>query len=660
MIRKSPRSADFRDKEQTMNPPLAELYRQKLTSADEAVCHIRSGWRVFVGSGCAVPQQLVAALDRNAARFHDVELIQMLALGPATYITEENAGRLRHNSFFISEKIRQAVCDGRADYTPIFLSEIPELIRCGQRGTHAALVQVSPPDTHGYCSLGVNVDIQRAALDRAKLVIAEVNPQMPHTCGDTYVHLSKIDFFVEVDHPILESAVQEPDDVELQIGYQISRLVENGSCLQMGIGTIPSTVLRFIADKRDLGIHSEMFSDALIPLIEGGNITNRLKKIHPGKTIASFVMGTRRLYDFVDRNVGVEFHPSDFVNDPRVISCNDKMVAINSALQVDLTGQICADSIGYKFYSGIGGQVDFARGAAMSRGGKPIIAIRSTAKDGTVSRIVERIADGAGVVTSRGDAHYVVSEYGVAYLHGKTIRERALALISIAHPDYRQELLEFVKQKHYVYEDEQVWQQALDHYPKELEATKSFGGTTMLVRPLKAIDERSLQEFFYSHSPETIYNRYFGPKLQLAHHEAAKLVCVDYRTRMALAIFRQEEGVEMIVAVARYEVNPRTNMAETAVVVHEEFRNLGMAHYLLQKLERHASAHGVSGFCSEILPTNEAMLRYHRGLGHSLVYSQETDTFHMQFYFKQASASGEKKAVEKAGGAPVSNSGFSG
>jgi len=631
-----------------MNSELSELYRKKLTTADEAVCQIQSGWRVFLGSGCAVPQQLVAALCRNATRFHDIELIQLLSFGSADYINDQNTGRLRHNSFFISENIRQAVCEGRADYTPIFLSEIPELIRHGQRGNHAALLQVSAPDQHGYCSLGINVDIQRAALDRAKLVIAEVNRQMPRTCGESHVHISKIDFLVEIDRPILESVPQEADEATLQIGYHISRLVENGSCLQMGIGTIPSSVLRYLGDKRDLGIHTEMFSDALIPLIQGGNITNRLKKILPGKTVTSFVIGSRALYDFVDGNVGVEFHPSEFVNDPRVISANDQVVAVNSALQVDLTGQICADSIGYKFYSGIGGQVDFIRGAAMSRGGKPIVAIRSTAKDGTLSRIVHRIDDGAGVVTSRGDAHYVVTEYGVAYLHGKTIRERALSLMSIAHPDFRQELLDFVKQKHYVFEDEQVWQQALDHYPRELEEQREFGGVTMQVRPLKAADERLLQEFFYSHNPETIYNRYFAPKLQLAHREAAKQVCVDYRGRMALAVFVQENNAERIVAVGRYALNPRSNMAETAVVVHEECRRLGLARYLLRQLERHAIAQGIEGFCSEILPGNEAMLSYHRGLGHSIVYSQETDTYHMEFRFAQPAGGGSQGAAQPA------------
>jgi len=621
-----------------MSTNLSELYKQKLTTADEAVSHIQSGWRVFIGSGCAAPQELVAALCRNSPRMHDVELIQLLTYGASDYLDEKYSGHIRHNSFFISSNVRQAVSEGRADYTPIFLSEIPELIRRGQRGNQVALLQLSPPDQHGYCSMGVSVDIQRAALDRAKLVIAEINPNMPRTFGETQVHLNQIDFLVEVHNPVFELPAQEADEVALQIGYHISRLVENGSCLQMGIGTIPGSVLRFLADKRNLGIHTEMFSDELIPLVENGNITNHAKKVHPGKIVTSFVTGSRKLYDFVHENIGVAFYPSDFVNDPRVISQNDRVVAINSALQVDLTGQICADSLGYTFYSGIGGQVDFIRGAAMSRGGKPIVALRSTAKEGTVSRIVERLDDGAGVVTSRGDVHYVVTEYGIAYLHGKTIRERALELISIAHPDFRQELLEFVKRKHYVYEDEQVWQQALDVYPKGLEEYRLFGRKRLFVRPLKATDERSLQEFFYSHNQETIFNRYFAQKNQLAHREAAKLCYVDYQSRMALAVFQQTGKAERIVAVARYAANPRSNIAETAVVVHEEYRRLGIAEYLLKQLENYAASRGIEGFSSVILPSNTAMLTYHRKLGHSLVYSQESETYEMEFRFNPTAA----------------------
>ena len=614
---------------------IMEEYRRKLVTADEAVRHIQSGWRVFVGSACSAPQELLAALCRNAGQFHDIELIHLFTFGTAAYVDERYAANFRQNAFFIGANVRQAVSEGRADYTPIFLSEIPELIRHGQRGNQVALLQVSPPDRHGYCSMGINVDIQRAGLERARLVIAEVNPAMPRTHGDSQVHLSQIDFLVEVSTPIMELVAKEPDEVATQIGYNISHLVDDGSCLQMGIGALPGCVLKFLEDKRNLGVHTEMFNDALLPLIENGNITNRLKKIHPGKTVTSFACGSRALYDFVDDNPSVLFLPSDFVNDPRIISQNDRVVAINSAIQVDLTGQICADSVGYNLYSGIGGQVDFIRGAAASRGGKPVLALRSTANGGRVSRIVARLDDGAGVVTSRGDVHYVVTEYGIAYLHGRTIRERALALISIAHPDFRQELLEFVKQKHYVYEDEQVWQQALNRYPMELEEYHTFKDHRLLIRPFKATDERTLQEFFYSHTPETIYHRYFAPKKQMAHLEAAKLVCVDYRDRMALAAFEVEGNAERIVAVARYANNPRTNFAETAVVVHEEYRNMGIARYLLARLEKYALGVGIEGFCSEVWAGNTAMLDYHRALGHSVTRSQDEETYHVEFRFSR-------------------------
>jgi acyl-CoA hydrolase/GNAT superfamily N-acetyltransferase len=614
-----------------MDAKIAELYRQKQVSPDEAVNHIQSGWRVFVGSGCAAPQGLLAALCRNAARVHDIELIQLLSMGMADYVEERYAGHFRLNSFFIGSNVRQAVSEGRADYTPVFLSEIPELIR-RQRGNNVALLQLSPPDRHGCCSMGINVDIQRAALERAEIVIAEINPRMPRTFGATAVRLDEIDYLVEIDTPILEMPRENSDEVALQIGYQISRLVENGSCLQIGIGALPKTVLDFLGDKNNLGLHTEAFGDRTLPLIQNGNITNRFKKVHPGMTVTSFVMGSRKLYDFVDQNSSVAFYPSDFVNDPRVIAQNDRVVAINSALQVDLTGQVCADSQGFRFYSGIGGQVDFIRGAAMSRGGKPILALRSTTKDGA-SRIVPRLDDGAGVVTSRGDVHYIITEYGTAYLHGRTIRERALSMISIAHPDFRQELLDFVKKRHYVYEDEQVWQQAMNPYPAELEEMRKFGKHLLQIRPLKATDERLLQEFFYSHTEETIYNRYFAPKIQLSHREAAKLCCVDYRDSMALAVFQRQGKTERILAVVRYALNPRTNMAETATVVHEDFRRLGITRVLLQKLADHARKHGIEGFYSEILPTNEAMLAFHRRSGDSVTFSAETHTYHVECRF---------------------------
>jgi len=606
------------------------LYEDKKTTAAHAVQDVRSGDRVFVGSGCAEPESLVRALSARGERLTDVEVVHLLTLGTAEYIDQP---AFRHNAFFIGGNTREAVREGRADYTPIFLSEIPHLIRSGLRRVDVALLQLSAPDRHGDCSMGVHVDVQRAALQSARLVIAEINPRMPRTFGDTVVNLSELDHIIEVDTPLITLPRSEPDEISVRIGGFVARLIPNGACLQMGIGTIPDAVLSFLARKKDLGVHTEMFSDGLLDLLENGNVTNRLKTVHTGKTVASFSMGTQRLYDHAHENQRVVYYASDYVNDPRVISRNDNVVAVNSALQIDLTGQVCADSLGYRFFSGIGGQVDFIRGAAMSRGGKPIIAIPSTAADGRISRIAAHLDEGAGVVTSRGDVHYVVTEYGVAYLHGKTIRERALALIGIAHPDFRAELLNFVKRKHYVYSDEQVLAQLGNSYPGELEQRASFAGQELTIRPLRASDERRLQEFFYSHTPETVYARYFAPKKALSHREAAELCCVDYRERMALGAFLSHAEGGGIVAVARYFLHPRRNTAETATVVHEGWRRRGIGRFLVSALAEYAHNLGIRGFYSEILASNHAVVAMHRSMGHRVVWNAEDGLFRVQYDF---------------------------
>ncbi len=615
-----------------------KLLAERSTDAATALARVRSGARVFVGSGCAEPQSLVRALCARADALHDVEVVHLLTLGIADYVDADFMGNFRHNAFFIGPNVRAAVAEGRADYTPIFLSEIPRLIRSRQRPVDVALVQVGPPDRHGFCSLGIHVDVQRAAIEAAHLVIAEINPRMPRTLGDAPVHLSRFDAVVPVDAPLLELPGDATAESEItrQIADHVARLVDHGACLQMGIGDVPNAVLRRLKDKRDLGVHTEMFSDGLIELVENGNVTNRRKTVRTGQVVTSFVMGSRRLYDFVDDNPSIVFGTSDFVNDPRVIAQNDGVVAINSALQVDLTGQVCADSIGYRFFSGIGGQVDFVRGAAMSRGGKPIIAMPSTARNGTLSRIVPHLDEGAGVVTSRGDVHYVVTEHGVAHLHGKTIRERALALISIAHPDWRRELLDFVVKRHYVMPDERVGEQLGHRYPAELEHRRDFGGTELAIRPLRATDERLLQEFFYSHDEETIYLRYFTPKRALSHEEAAALCCVDYDQTMALGVFEVDGPGETLVAVGRYMRDPGRPLAETAFIVHERFRRRGIALYLRRMLERYAAAHGIEGFCAEILPQNFGMIATHRRLGHHIGWVPGGGVYRVEYRFDEA------------------------
>ena len=425
-------------------------YQRKITTPEDAVKAIQSGQRVFLTGNCSVPQKLLAALVARAPELHNVEIVQVLTVGPADYVQPGMEEHLRVNTLFISDNVRQAVNEGRADYTPCFLSEIPHLWRNGHLPIDVALIHVSPPDEHGFCSFGIEVGVTKPAAHAARIVIAEVNDQMPRTLGDSFIHVSKIDYAVPVSYKLPELPLGEVTELNKRIGQHVAELIEDGSTLQMGIGGIPDGVLLFLRDKRDLGIHTELFSDGVVELVERGVVTNEKKTLHPGKIIAGFLLGTQRLYDFVDNNPIVELHPTDYVNDPFLIAQNEKMVAINSAIEVDLTGQVCADSIGSRLYSGVGGQVDFIRGAARSKGGKPIIALPSTAKNDTISRIVPTLKPGAGVVTTRNDVHYVVTEYGVAYLHGKTIRQRVQALINIAHPKFRDELTHFAKEQHWL------------------------------------------------------------------------------------------------------------------------------------------------------------------------------------------------------------------
>jgi len=398
---------------------------------------------VYIQPGCAEPETLVEALLKRAPSVRDIEVVHLLTLGCADYVKPEMEGHFRHNAIFIGANVREAVNDGRADYTPVYLSEVEELFESGAMPLDVALIQVSPPDRHGFCSFGVGVDTTLTAAKCARYVIAQVNDQMPRTYGDSFIHLNQIDTFVESSRPLCELPEPEISDLHMAIAKNVASLIEDGAVLQTGIGGIPDAVLRFLMDRKDLGVHTELVSDGVIPLIKAGVITGSRKNFKPRKIILGFVLGTKKLFEFVDNNPIFEFHPSAYTNDPIRIARNDKMVAVNSALQIDLTGQVCSDSVGTYFYSGIGGQVDFLRGASHAKGGKPIIALPSTAKRGAISRIVPMLEPGAGVVTSRGLIRYVVTEYGVAYLHGKSIRERAKALIEVAHPKFRKELYEY-------------------------------------------------------------------------------------------------------------------------------------------------------------------------------------------------------------------------
>jgi 4-hydroxybutyrate CoA-transferase len=426
------------------------MYRERICGADQAIDLIRSGDRVWIHTGCATPEVLVGAMVRRAKDLSGVEIYHMVACGSAAYSQPEMAGHFRLNCLFLSGCVRQAVAEGRADYTPVSLSDIERLLDSRELPVDVALIQTAPPDAHGFLSLGVSVDCTMAAALKARVIIAEVNDQMPRTLGDTFLHISKVAAVVESSRPLMELRPEAPTPVQERVAHHVASLIPDGATLQMGIGGIPNAVLACLGDHRDLGIHSEMCSDGVVPLIASGVINGARKTLHPGKAVAGFVLGSKVLFDFLHQNPAFEFRPTRYVNDPFVIAQNDNMISINSALQVDITGQVCSDSIGTRPYSGFGGQLDFIRGAGRSKGGKPIIALPATAKRGLVSRIVPMLDPGAGVVTTRSDVHYVVTEFGVAYLRGKTLRQRAEALIAIADPRFRDELQDFAERTHHL------------------------------------------------------------------------------------------------------------------------------------------------------------------------------------------------------------------
>ncbi len=616
------------------DPDWQEKYRSKIRTARDSVRNVRPGHRVFIGTGCGEPQSLVRALAEAAGHIPDTEIIHTLTLGVAPHTDVEFSDIFRHNAFFVGPNTRRAVSEGRADYTPIFLSELPDLFRTGTIPIDVALIQVTPPDEHGFCSLGVSVDIVKPAAESARLVAAEVNSYVPRTLGDSFVHINDIDFLVPHDEPLLEYLGSEPDETAMKIGAHIAELIEDGSTIQVGIGGIPDAVLRCLTDKKELGIHTEMFSDGIIEIFEKGVITNRRKTLHKGKIVASFCLGTRRLYEFIDNNPVVEFHPSDYTNDPFIISRHEKMVAINGALEVDLTGQVCADSLGYLFYSGLGGQVDFMRGSARSKGGKPIIALSSTTEDGEQSRIVAHLSEGAGVVTTRGDVHYVVTEYGAARLHGKSIRERCVALISVAHPKFRDELLEHAKKHHYVYQD-QVSLNLAARYPKELETGEVFNGISVRFRPVRATDEGMVRELFYRASKKTTYYRFHGQIQTMRHRDAQRYCNIDYDRDMVIVAVIREEGNERVIALGQYNVYPATGMAECAFLVVDQYQNKGIGTHMLHRLIKIAHGKSVKGFLAEVLFGNQAMLRVFHKCGHVIKSAIEDGVYHISFEFDE-------------------------
>jgi acyl-CoA hydrolase/GNAT superfamily N-acetyltransferase len=608
-----------------------ERYAAKITTAREAVGRIPKGRRILIGSGAAEPHELVNAMVTYGLHLADNDIVHLMTLGPAPYVAPGMQSRFRHTAFFIGGNVREAVAEGRADFMPVFLSEIPLLIRSRRVRVDVALVHVSPPDRHGYVSLGVSVDIVKAGIEAADLVIAEVNPRMPRTHGDSFIHVDRIDALVPVEYDLAELADNPPDEVSRAIGQHVASLVPHGATLQLGIGKIPDSVLQALANHHDLGVHSEMLSDGVMRLVEAGVINGRRKSLLPGKVVTSFMMGTRDLYAWAHENPAVEMRPSNFTNDPFNVSRNDRMIAVNSALAVDLTGQVAADTLLGKFFSGIGGQVDFIRGAARSDGGKPVIALPSTAKGGTLSRILPVLEEGAGVVTTRGDVRYVVTEHGIADLWGKNIRQRTMALIEIAHPDFRAELLAAAKDRRYVFPDQVASKRA---YPWEETGTHQLMDERIVdVRPARLTDEEPLRDLFYRLSDESTYKRFMGYKSVHPHAEMQRLVDTDYETSMALIATARVDSEERIVAMARYDVDPGTRLADIAFVVRDEWQGQGLGTLLMRRMTEVARSRGVAGFTADVLSSNKPMLMVFQNSGLRVENRSEGNTYHLTMWF---------------------------
>lgn len=615
-----------------------KAFPKKFLSEHLVFKHIHRGDRVFIGTGCGEPQHLVRGLTEYVQThphpLFDTEVLQVWTLGVAPYVDEKFKTYFRHNSFFISNHTRDAINQGTADYTPIFLSHVPNLFFRGLIPIDVALIQTSPPDDHGFMSLGVSVDITKAATEKARLVIAQINAYMPRVHGDGFVHIEDVDFIVPYDEPILEYVSEADTEIVQQIGKYVARLVRDGDTLQVGYGNIPNAILANLCQKRHLGIHSELLTDGVVDLMKRRVIDNTQKTINRGKTVASFCMGRKETYDYIHDNPAIEFRTIDYTNSPLIIAQHERMTAINAALEIDLTGQATAESIGKLFYSGIGGQADFMRGAVLAREGKTILALPSTADHGKTSRIVPFLREGAGVTLHRGDIHYVVTEYGIAYLKGKNIRERAMSLISIAHPHFRAWLIEEARRSNLIYSDQAFIPGKGGEYPEPLETYRTTSsGLELLIRPVKLNDEPLLREFFYSLSENSLYRRFLSVRKDMSHERLQPFVIIDYTKEMILLAVLQRGEREEVVGVGQYSINEATYTAEVGFAVRDDYQNKGIGTELLASLTFLAKRQGLLGFYAEVLIENRPMLHLFEKMGFHVEKRREEGIYELKILF---------------------------
>jgi len=592
-----------------------EQYSDLVTTPKKALAHVRPGQRVFVGTGCGAPVELLASLTARAGELADVEIIQLFTKGDAPYADKNLAECFTINSFFIGSNVRDMIQEGLGDYTPVLLSDIPVLFHSGRLPLDVALIQVTPPDMRGKVSLGISVDVVRSATENASLVIAQVNPNMPWTHGDSLIDVYDLDLLVPVEADLIERQTNPFNETAKKIGREVASLVPNGATVEFGLGRIPGlgrlplAVMEFLWDKNDLGIHTELLSEPLVDLIESGAVTGVRKTVDRGRVTVSFCMGTRRVYDFVDNNPLICFRPTEYVNDSNIIGKQKKMVAINMALEIDLTGQVCSDSVGGRFYSGIGGQVDFNRGAARSEGGRAIFVMPSTNGDNSRSRIVTTLQPGSGVVTTRGTVHYVVTEYGIAYLHGKSIQERVMALISIAHPDWREKLLQEAVEAKYIRPEKAGLGERMLMPGEEFMRTSLLldDGTQVFFRSIRPTDEPHMRGLIYDLSQETVYYRFMSHQQRFTHRQIQDFVYIDHRKDVAIIGVVPEAHGEEIIAVGRYYLNQKTNKAEVAFVIRDGWQNNGIGTFMFRHLMTIAKRNGISGFTAEVLRDNRRM-----------------------------------------------------
>ncbi len=617
-----------------VNTTYPQSYRDKLITAEAAARLVKPGNHVFIGTACATPRTLVHALESLAPAPVDVEFLHFITNGAIHHDeTGKIASKYRHRAFFVSAEMREAIKQGIAEYVPVSIARVPDLFTIGRIALDVALIQVSPPDNFGYVSLGVSVDIVAAAVQSAKLVIAEVNPAMPWTMGDSTVHLNQIHHLVEVEAQMIEYAHVAADaEVVERIARYIAGIIDDGSTLQIGVGRIPNEALKYLEDRRDLGIHSDVITDAIIPLLEKGILTGRQKTQQKNKIVTSLAFGSRKLFDIIDRNSLFCFQPMDVVCNPATIGAQHRMVSVTQAFALDLTGQVCSDQFNGEFYSGISAQSEFLRGASRSPGGKPIICLASTTDDGETSRIRPQLLVGEGVSVARTDVHYVITEYGIAYLFGKSVRERTVSLIELAHPKFRLWLLEEAKKLGYLPANQTL--QNMRAYPVEEERRLALkSGKAVMLRPARASDAQGIRDLFFKLPAGDVYTRFFRQVRSLSAKDIQRLCNYSYENEVGFVAVTGPREQEVIVGQACYFLNPSSNLAETAFLIDPQWQGSGLGSAMQKRMAEHAKARGLRGFIAEILPENAKMIALARNCSDNITVERHDDTVHVTMLF---------------------------